>query len=216
MGAIMVYGSYLPKKTSIAKASIIIAGADTVVALTAGMVIFPIVFANGLEPAVGPGLIFKTLPIAFGQMDAGILIGTLFFILLVFAAWTSAISLIEPAVAWLVENRGINRIYASVWVGLATWVMGLGTVFSFNIWSDKKWLGKTFFDLLDYLTANIMLPLGGLLIAVFAGWVMRKQSSKAELNTTEDGYNTWDFLVRYITPVMVLIVFLNVIGVIKV
>jgi len=216
MGAIMVYGSYLPKQASIAKSAMIIAGADTVVALAAGMVIFPIVFANGLEPAAGPGLIFKTLPIAFGQMDAGVLIGTLFFILLVFAAWTSAISLIEPAVAWMVENRGMNRIYASVWIGMATWLMGLGTIFSFNLWSDKKWYGKTFFDLLDYLTANIMLPLGGLLIAVFAGWVMSKQSSKAELNTTEDGYNVWDFLVRYITPVMVMIVFLNVIGVIKV
>ncbi|MCW8854747.1 MAG: sodium-dependent transporter [Gammaproteobacteria bacterium] len=213
MGAIMVYGSYLPKDTSIAKTSMIIAGADTAVALLAGMVIFPIVFANGLEPGVGPGLIFKTLPIAFGQMDAGILIGTLFFVLLVFAAWSSAISLIEPAVAWLVENKGVNRIYASVWIGIATWGMGIGTVLSFNIWSDVKWFDKTFFDLLDYLTANIMLPLGGLFIAVFAGWLMREQSSRDELETTEKGYALWQFLVRYISPVAVMIVFLNVIGV---
>jgi NSS family neurotransmitter:Na+ symporter len=214
MGAIMVYGSYLPKKTSITQASIMIAGADTLVALTAGMVIFPIVFANGLEPGAGPGLIFKTLPIAFGQMDAGILIGTLFFILLVFAAWSSAISLIEPAVAWLVENRGMNRIYASVWIGVITWFVGLGTVFSFNIWSDQKLFGKTFFDLLDYLTANIMLPLGGLLIAIFAGWLMRRESSRSELDTDESVYNTWDFLIRFVTPLLVMIVFLNVIGVI--
>ncbi|MDH5471959.1 MAG: sodium-dependent transporter [Gammaproteobacteria bacterium] len=213
MGAIMVYGSYLPKDTSIAKASMIIASADTVVALLAGMVIFPIVFANGLEPGAGPGLIFKTLPIAFGQMDAGVLIGTLFFILLVFAAWTSAISLIEPAVAWLVENKSMNRIYASVWIGIATWFMGIGTVLSFNIGSNVKWLDKTFFDLLDNLTANIMLPLGGLFIAIFAGWLMREQSSRDELASTEKGYVIWQILVRYVSPVAVMIVFLNAIGV---
>ena len=213
MGAIMVYGSYLPKDTSIAKTSMIIAGADTAVALLAGMVIFPIVFAHGLEPGAGPGLIFKTLPIAFGQMDAGILIGTLFFLLLVFAAWSSAISLIEPAVAWLVENKRVNRIYASVWIGIATWIMGIGSVLSFNIWSDVKWFDKTFFELLDYLTANIMLPLGGLFIAVFAGWLMREDSSRDELKTTEKSYAIWQFLVRYVSPVAVLIVFLNVIGV---
>ncbi|MDH5484339.1 MAG: sodium-dependent transporter [Gammaproteobacteria bacterium] len=215
MGAIMVYGSYLPKDTSIAKTSMIIAGADTLVALMAGMAIFPIVFANGLEPGAGPGLIFKTLPIAFGQMDAGILIGTLFFILLVFAAWTSSISLIEPVVAWLVENRSMNRLYASVWVGIATWLMGIGTVLSFNVWSGHKLFGMTFFDLLDYLTANIMLPLGGLLIAVFAGWLMHENSSKDELHTTPRGYNLWQMLVRVVAPVAVMIVFLNAIGVFK-
>jgi len=214
MGAIMVYGSYLPKDISIAKTSIMIAGADTAVALMAGLVIFPIVFANGLEPGAGPGLIFKTLPIAFGQMDAGILIGTLFFVLLVFAAWSSSISLIEPAVAWLVENKGMNRIYASVWVGLATWMVGIGTVLSFNLWDNFKIFGLTFFDLLDYLTANIMLPLGGLFIAVFAGWLMHTQSSKDELNTTENGYKIWTVLVRYITPVAVMIVFLRAISII--
>jgi neurotransmitter:Na+ symporter, NSS family len=220
MGAIMVYGSYLPKDISIAKTSIIIAGADTLVALLAGMVIFPIVFANGLEPSSGPGLIFTTLPIAFGQMDAGVLIGTMFFVLLVFAAWSSSISLIEPAVAWLVENRGMNRIYASVWVGIATWVTGLFTVFSFNIWAfEFEFAGEIkkngFFDIFDILTANIMLPLGGLLIAIFAGWLMREQSSKDELKTTEGGYQIWRILVRVITPIAVMMVFLNVIGVLK-
>ena len=215
MGAIMVYGSYLPKDTSIAKTSIIIAAADTLVALMAGMVIFPIVFAHGLEPGAGPGLIFKTLPLAFGQMDAGILVGVLFFILLTFAAWSSSISLIEPAVAWLVENRGHTRVYASTVMGFATWAVGLGTVFSFNIASDIKLFDKTFFDLLDYLTANIMLPLGGLFIALFAGWLMAKQSTEDELNSSKRGYNIWRFLVRYITPIAVMMVFLNVIGVIR-
>ncbi len=214
MGAIMVYGSYLQRDASIAKTTFMIAGADTAVALFAGMAIFPIVFAHGLTPGAGPGLIFKTLPIAFGQMDAGILMGTLFFVLLVFAAWSSAISLIEPSVSWLVENQGMNRIYATAWLGTITWVLGIGSVLSFNVWSNKKWFGKTIFDLLDFLTANIMLPLGGLLIAIFAGWILKEKSSKDELNSTETGYKYWRFLVRYITPVAVMIVFLNVIGVI--
>jgi NSS family neurotransmitter:Na+ symporter len=146
----------------------------------------------------------------------------LFFILLVFAAWTSAISLIEPGVAWMVENLGMTRIFASVLAGFATWLTGLLTVFSFNIWSDLKPLSmipvfaeSTIFDLLDYLTANIMLPLGGLLIAVFAAWQMKRESSVDEL-AMGDGffYRLWRILVRYITPVAVVIVFLNAIGII--
>ncbi len=216
MGAIMVYGSYLPKQTSIAKASIIIGVADTLVALMAGLVIFPIVFANQLEPGAGPGLIFQTLPIAFGQMQAGVLIGTMFFVLLVFAAWSSSISLIEPAVAWLVENRGMNRIYAAVFIGIITWAIGIGSLLSFNLWSEKTLFGLNFFEFLDYLTANIMLPIGGLFIALFAGWLMKVESSKNELRTTESGYNAWLVLVRFVAPVAVMVVFLNAIGVIKI
>ena len=222
MGAIMVYGSYLPKDVSIAQASFLIALADTAVALLAGLAIFPIVFANGLEPGQGAGLIFKTLPIAFGHMEAGTLVGTAFFILLVFAAWTSAISLIEPAVAWLVENRGVNRLHASIWMGVITWLLGLGTIFSFNLWQDKTWsipfLFKdySFFDTLDFITANIMLPMGGLFIAIFSAWLMREASSRDELKTSEIIYTSWRFLLRYVTPVAVIIVFLNAIGVINI
>ncbi|MBL4744432.1 MAG: sodium-dependent transporter, partial [Cycloclasticus sp.] len=146
MGAIMVYGSYLPSNVSIGSTAIIVALADTAVALIAGMIIFPIVFANGLEPGNGPGLIFQTLPIAFGHMQFGSLFGTLFFILLVFAAWSSSISLIEPAVAWLVENKKMSRMRACIWAGLATWLVGIGTVLSFNIGSEIKIFDKTFFD----------------------------------------------------------------------
>jgi NSS family neurotransmitter:Na+ symporter len=184
------------------------------------MAIFPIVFANGLEPGAGPGLIFQTLPIAFGHMQGGTLVGVVFFTLLVFAAWTSAISLIEPAVAYLVENKGYNRIYASVWIGVFTWITGLGTIFSFNIWKEKTvsipFLFKdfTFFDILDYLTANIMLPLGGLFIAIFAAWVMQKESTREELTTHPLLYKTWHFLISYITPVAVIVVFLKAVDVI--
>jgi NSS family neurotransmitter:Na+ symporter len=217
MGAIMVYGSYLPHKTSIAKTSITIALMDTVVALLAGMAIFPIVFANGLQPGAGPGLIFQTLPIAFGHMPGGTFFGTLFFLLLVFAAWSSAISLIEPIVAWLVENHGMTRNKATAAAGISIWLFGIGTILSFNHWSGEAYqlFGKTFFDLLDYLTANIMLPLGGLLIALFAAWVMRRESVRDELGLDDKaGFKLWYFLIRFITPVAVVIVFLNAIGVI--
>ena len=220
MGAIMVYGSYLSDEHSIVKASMLIGLADTAVALLAGLAIFPIVFANGLEPGSGPGLIFQTLPIAFGHMQGGTLMGVLFFSLLLFAAWTSAISLIEPAVAYLVENHGFTRLSASVWMGVATWFVGLGTVFSFNIWKEKTltipylFEDLTFFDTLDYLTANIMLPLGGLAIAVFAAWIMRRESSEEELATLPVIYKIWRFLVSYITPVAVIVVFLRAVNVI--
>lgn len=220
MGAIMVYGSYLPEHASIARTSVTISVLDTVVAMLAGMAIFPIVFSNGLEPSTGPGLIFQTLPIAFGHMPGGLLFGTLFFLLLVFAAWTSAISLIEPAVAWLVENRGMTRVHASVTAGIATWLFGILTVFSFNLWADFKplsWIpifrDSTIFDLLDYLTANIMLPLGGLFIAVFSVWVMKRADSLEELEMGDGlAYQLWYVLVRYLTPAAVLVVFLNVTG----
>ena len=224
MGAIMMYGSYLPRDISIAKTSITIALMDTLVALLAGMAIFPLVFANALEPGSGPGLIFQTLPIVFGHMPGGTFFGTLFFILLVFAAWTSAISLIEPGVTWLVENRGHSRIYAATVIGLLTWLIGLLTVFSFNIGGDIKPLSfipkfenSTIFDLLDYLTSNIMLPLGGLLIAIFAGWFMNKESSMEELGIQDRlhmGYRIWLILVKFVAPLAVIIVFLKVTGII--
>jgi len=215
MGAIMVYGSYLPSKVSIGSTASLIALTDTVVALFAGLAIFPIVFANGLEPGSGPGLIFQTLPIAFGHMAYGSLFGTLFFILLVFAAWSSSISLIEPAVAWLVENKNVSRMRACIWAGLATWVVGIGTVLSFNLTADVTLLGKTFFDILDYLTANVMLPLGGLCIAIFAGWIMSKEASAEELSFTKPVlYKSWQFLIKFISPLAVIIVFFKAIGVI--
>ncbi len=228
MGAIMVYGSYLPKNTSIATSSFSVAIMDTVVALVAGMVIFPIVFANALEPAAGPGLIFKTLPLAFGHMEYGDLFGTLFFVLLVFAAWTSSISLIEPAVTWGMKTFKVSRIKMSVISGLLVWFTGLFTIFSFNLASDftistsiNTQYGEfvilkeaTAFDFLDYLTSNIMLPLGGLMIAIYAGWLMKKEYSKQELNISPFWYSVWSFLVRYVAPIMIIIVFMNALGII--
>lgn len=215
MGAIMVYGSYLSADASIARTTFAVAFADTCVAILAGLAIFPIVFANDLAAAQGPGLIFNTLPIAFGSMPAGLVFGSLFFILLVFAAWTSSISLIEPAVSWLVEKANMTRTTASIICGLFTWLVGLGTVFSFNIWAEFKLFDKTIFDLLDFFTSNILLPLGGLMIAVFVGWVMTPASVKDEMSIQKiSSFNLWWFLLRYVTPVGVFLIFLRVVGVI--
>lgn len=214
MGSIMVYGSYLPAHVSIARSTIIVASADTLVALMAGLAIFPLVFANGLAPTMGPGLIFETLPIAFGQMPAGWLFGMTFFVLVFFAAITSSVALIEPAVAWLSENRGLSRSRASVYSGALCWLLGLGTAFSFNIWSDATAFGKTIFELVDILTAEIMLPLGGILVAAFAGWVLSREASEAELEMRDPRhYRAWRILIRYIAPAGVILVFLDAFGI---
>ncbi len=214
MSAIMIYGAYLSKSASIMQVSIAISFADTLVAILAGLAIFPLVFANGMAPAAGPGLIFQTLPIAFGHMEGGQFFGGLFFILLVFAAWSSAISLIEPAVSWLTHHKNISRLAASSLVGITVWLLGLLTIFSFNIGETWTLFGKTAFDFFDYLTANILLPLGGLLIAIFAGWVMHTNTSSEELAIKHSiFYHGWRILIRYITPVAVIIVFLKGLGV---
>ena len=217
MGAIMIYGSYLSHTASIVKTATIIAGMDTLVAVLAGLAIFPLVFQYGLAPSGGPGLIFMTLPIAFGQMPGGAFVGAAFFLLLVFAAWTSAISLMEPVVTWLVENRGMNRVKASAWAGLFAWLLGVVSLLSLNVWSGEQFqlFGMPFMDLVDWLTANVMLPLGGLLIAIFAAWVMSRDASRAELGLPEGmGYTAWRVLVRYVTPVAVILVLFNQTGLI--
>ena len=211
MGLLMTYGAYLPADVSIPRASVIIATADTLVAILAGLVIFPIVFQNNLDPAQGPGLIFVTLPIAFGSMPAGSLFGLIFFILLVFAALTSSIAIMEPMVAWAAEHKGMRRNFSAMIVGGLAWLIGLLTVFSFNIWSDVRPLqgfgffeDKTVFDLIDHLATNILLPLGGIFIAVFAGWVMAKKDTLEELQLADSGYyRMWQFLVRIVAPVAV-------------
>ena len=207
MGAIMIYGSYLSDHASIARTTFLIVTMDTLVAILAGMAIFPIVFANNLEPSAGPGLIFVTLPLAFGQMPGGALFGTLFFVLLVFAAWTSAISLLEPIVTWLVENQGMNRVKGSALAGICAWGLGIVSLLSLNVWSEHTVFGLAFFDLMDFLTANIMLPLGGVLIAVFVGWRMARGSSLGELAMGDGvGYRTWYLLIRFVAPVGVSLV----------
>lgn len=217
MGAIMVYGSYLSSGSSILRTSIIIALCDTSVALLAGIAIFPIVFTYGLEPSSGPGLIFVTLTVAFAQMPGGAFFGTLFFCLLMFAAWTSGISILEPVVAWLVEHKHMTRVKAAAVAGFAAWLLGVGTVLSFSHWAFSfSFAGQQktngLFDVFDTLASNIFLPLGGLLIAIFAAWVMSNKASAEELGMNEKAFKAWQFAARFIAPTGVILIFLNAIG----
>ncbi len=213
MGSVMVYGSYLDKSVPIGQTTLFIATLDTVLGLLTGLAIYALVFGNHLEPDAGPGLIFQTLPIALGAMPAGNIFATLFFVLVGFAAWTSSISLVEPAVAWIIENTKISRVQASLMLGLSIWLIGLSVVLSFNLWQDVKLIfGLGIFDTLDKLTSTIMLPLGGLLMAIFAGYLMKKQHIQEELNIKGWAFSFWKISNTVIAPVAVLIVFLNLLG----
>ncbi len=215
MGAIMAYGAYMPREHSIGRSVLTIAFLDTAFALLVGLAIFPIVFANGLEPASGPGLMFVTLPLAFGNLPAGALVGTVFFVLVVIAALTSAISIAEPFVAWAVE-KGMSRLVAATIIGATSWFLGIFSILSFN-WlagDEYKLFGRTFFDNLDFLTTNILLPLGGLLIAVFAGWAMKETKVMKELEMKNQAvYIAWRIAVRIVAPLGILLVMLNFLGV---
>ncbi len=212
MGAVMVYGSYLQRHASIARATFYVVLMDTAIALVAGITIFAIVFANQLEPAAGPGLLFQTLPIAFGHMPGGTLFATLFFVLVGFAAWTSSISLVEPAVSWLTETTRLTRVRAALLVGGLIWLIGIAVLLSFNAWSEVKLFGLTIFDQLDKLTTNILLPLGGLLMALFAVWVMRASHAQEELALNDRHYQRWLLVTRFVAPAAIVLVFLNLLG----
>ena len=196
MGTIMVYGSYMPEHQSIPSATVSVAFLDTLIALIAGMAIFPLVFASGLEPGSGPGLLFETLPIAFSDMWGGAFFGTGFFVLVSIAALSSSISLIEPGIAWL-EKLGITRIAATIGLALLCWLGGVASIYSDEV-----------FNTLDFLTANIMLPLGGLLIAIFVGWKLGYTRVRKEITGISNGvFNVWFVVLRFITPIGVIVVF---------
>ena len=208
MGAIMAYGAYMPRQASIIGTATTIALMDTSVALMSGLIIFPLVFANGLESSAGPGLMFITLPLAFGQMTGGQIFGTVFFLLVTFAAITSAISLVEPAVAWVVEKLKVSRATSAMLVGGIAWAVGLGSAFSTNIWSEVHLIaGMTFFDTMDYVSNNIILPLGGVLIAVFTGWILDSKITENQMEYDMKYYSAWRVLTRYVAPVAVSVVF---------
>jgi NSS family neurotransmitter:Na+ symporter len=205
----MAYGAYIERTTSLPQASAIIVAADTGVALLAGFAIFPIIFMHGLEPGAGPGLVFMTLPFAFGQMPGGLIFGTVFFVLLFFAALTSSIAMLEPPVSWLRDATSLSRRSAAIASGCFSFVLGILAALSFNVLSDVHPLGsirifegKTFFSLFDYLVTNIMMPLGGILIAVFAGWIVKKQFSYDELFASSNAFahRFWLFLARFLAP----------------
>jgi NSS family neurotransmitter:Na+ symporter len=215
IGAVLTYSSYLPQDVNIFKSSMIVAAGDTLVALLAGLAIFPIVFANGLNYDEGAGLIFVTLGTAFAKMPAGGLIGAGFFLMLLFAALTSSISMLETMTARIVEIRGMTRTKSVVMIGSGTFLMGLVTVFSFSSWENLYLLdaipafaGKTPFDLIDYLVTSVMMPLGGLLYALFAGWWLSKDTSIYEMGIGGGAmFKLWLLLVRIVAPLAVAAIF---------
>jgi NSS family neurotransmitter:Na+ symporter len=213
MGTMMAYGAYVPDDANLGTTVVTIAALDTLIAVAAGLAIFPIVFANGLEVAQGPGLTFVTLPLAFGQMPFGSIFGALFFLLLSFAAITSAISLTEPALSFLVEEYNAKRQRVAISLGVICWALGLGTVFSFNVWSDVTFVGGlTFFDSVDYFSQNILLPLGGMLITFFAIWLLPRGMVEQQLGIENPilGW-AWKVVAGIVAPLGVLAVFLSTI-----
>ncbi|WP_227368661.1 sodium-dependent transporter [Halomonas sp. M20] len=212
-GAILTYGSYLPDDKSIARTTFSVALFDTLVALMAGLAIFPIIFASGMDPDSGPGLIFMSLPLAFQQMPLGTVLEIAFFVMLTLAALTSAISMIEATVAWLNQSKGISRIKASWGTGILLWIVSTLAMLSFNVGADWTLAGKHFFDWLDYLTSRWMMPLGGLGMALMAGFVLRNDIFRSELGLSDVQHALWLFMIRYVSPLGILLIFIDALGV---
>ena len=214
MGGMMTYGSYLPRSISITQSVLIVVFADTLVAVLAGLVIFPAVFHHGLDPAEGAGLIFHTMPVAFAQMPGGYLFSVLFFVMLAVAGITSMVGLVECVNSWVEERFGISRHKSAMLVVGSVAVLSVLSSLSYNVISDFTLGGNNFNDALDYFSTKVLLPLGGLLIAVFAGWAMHKSATRDELGTlTVLGYETWHFLIRFVVPLALAVIFIfGVIG----
>ncbi|HBN60388.1 MAG TPA: sodium-dependent transporter, partial [Halomonas sp.] len=211
-GAILTYGSYLPKDASIGRTTLSVAVADTVVALMAGLAIFPVIFANGMDPGEGPGLLFMSLPLAFQAMPLGTLFGALFFLMLSMAALTSSISMVEATVSWLCDNKGMSRKSASWATGIVLWLISTLAMLSFNLGADWTLAGKNFFDWLDYLTSRWMMPLGGLGMVLLAGFVLKSETFRDELGLAPLPYTLWLAMVRYVSPLGILVIFVDALG----
>ncbi len=229
MGTMITYGSYIGKKENIGTTSIQVTIADTAIALLAGLAIFPAVFAFGIEPSAGPGLVFMTLPNVFQMMPGGYIFGIMFFVLLAVAALTSSISILEVVVAYFVEDLNMNRKKATLVATVAITFIGILCSLSMGSFQMQFPIIKIadgsvfafvgFFDWLDWISANLLLPLGGLFIALFVGWKMNKKDVVAEC--TSDGdveakyMSIFMFLTKYVAPAGILIVFLNNLGILK-
>ncbi|MFT5482054.1 MAG: NSS family neurotransmitter:Na+ symporter [Halieaceae bacterium] len=214
-GALLAYGAYLPADVSIPRAAWAIGLADTAAALFAALLIFPIVFAAGLDAGEGPGLIFVTLPVAFASMPGAQIVGPLFFLLIFTAAFTSGLGMMEPFVSWAEERRWLSRPWAAIVTAVAVWPLGLAAVFSFNRWKDftpldavPQLAGKTVFSILDYGVSNLVLPLNALLIALFAGWAILGSRMREDIGIeSELGWRLWRLSTQFIAPIAICAVF---------
>ncbi|MCH9028503.1 MAG: sodium-dependent transporter [Bacteroidetes bacterium] len=221
MGAMLTYGSYMSKKTSVPNSALQIVFLDTLIALIAGIAIFTSVFAVGLDPAAGPGLIFHTLPSVFIKMPGGYIFSILFFVLLTLAALTSSISLLQVVVSYFVDERGWQRHKAVIVLASVISILGIPSALSFNVLADFKIFGLNFFALVDFIASNILLPLGGLLISIFVAWVWG--FDKALVNLREGAeklfdnspwvVKSWKIFLRYFAPVLIFLVLLHSIGI---
>ena len=204
MAGMMIFGAYLPQGVSITRCALIIVAIDTMVALMAGLMIFPMVFRFGLDPSGGTGLIFQTLPIAFSQMPGGHFVAVIFFTLLSVAAVTSMVGLMEPLVAWLDETTSFTREKSTVVTLACLAALGVLSVLSYNVISDVQFAGRDLNGVLDFLSSQITLPVGGLLIALFVGWQMSSKTLRAELtDLPEVIFTIWQFLIRFVLPVAI-------------
>lgn len=219
VGTMITYGSYIDKKENIAATAVQICIADTVIALLAGLAIFPAVFAFGVEPGQGPGLVFVTLPNIFTQMPGGYFFCIIFFLLLAVAALTSSISMLEVSVAYTSEDLGLSRKHAALLLGALISCVGIVCSLSMGVYQEQlTFFGKNFFELADFAVSNIEMPIGGALSVLLVGWVMKRQDALDELS--QNGKTRYSFIqaflftAKYLAPVAIAIIFLNSLGII--
>ena len=214
-GTIMTYASYVDKKDNILFQSTSTAIADTMFALIAGMAIMPAVFAFGIDPQSGPGLVFETLPYVFGKMPGGGIVAILFFLALIVAALTSSISMIEVGVAYLIEEKKLKRTTACVVLFLICWILGIFCALSFGPLAEVKLAGRSIFDFFDNLSSNILMTLGSLLTVLFVGWRLKKTEIYEEftnggtLSANVKIFGVLWFLIRYVAPIAVIVIFIS-------
>nr|WP_255298318.1 sodium-dependent transporter [Brevibacillus dissolubilis] len=213
MGAMLTYGAYVRPEQSLGKATLAIGAGDLLYAFIAGLIIFPTAFSYGIEPSQGAGLVFMALPAAFAAMPFGNLFGFLFFILLAIAALTSMVSLLEVPVAYAMNRWNVDRKKATILVTIAVFLLGVPSALAMGPLADFTIFGKNFFDFMDFITANIMLPLGGLIVTLFTGYAWKRVGE--ETGISGFWYNVWMFLLRYVAPIMVVLIFAHSLGLIQ-
>jgi NSS family neurotransmitter:Na+ symporter len=220
MGCLSTYASYFSKETSLGKTALSVGVIDTMVAILAGFIIFPAAFSVGIQPDAGPSLIFITLPNVFQQAFGGVpflatVFSLMFYVLLALAALTSTISLHEVVTAYLTERFNISRGKAAMMVTSFCVVTGVLSSLSLGVW-DEKFFGLSFFDLLDFVTAKLMLPLSGLLVCLFVGWYLKRSVSYEELTNyglqKAPYFSVYMFILKYLAPVVILLIFVNELG----
>lgn len=217
IACLVTYSSYFNDRTSLVKDAGVIAGLDTLVALLAGVVIFPAVFSYGFQPEAGPKLVFEVLPAIFNQMPVGWLWCALFFLLLLFASLTSTISLSEISITFLIEEKKQNRRTATIWCAVVVGAIATLCALSFNVLDQVKMFGMNLFDLLNYASSNFFMLLGGIFTAVYVGWIMKHDTVRAQLNDgrfySGAAYHYVMICLRYVAPVAIVVIFLHYVGV---